>query len=70
MITTRQTSPATPASIVDRMADRILDLDRVDTGVSAEDLEPYFTRAEIASHGREARDARDVALARASRQVN
>lgn len=69
MITSRQTSPAgSPTlSLVDRMADRFLDLDRVDTGVSAEDLEPYFTKAEIASHGRE---ARDVALARASRQVN
>lgn len=55
-----------PAGIVEQIADKIAELNRIDEGVSKEDLLPFFSRAEIERYGAE---AADFHRAREARQV-
>lgn len=59
--------PALPAAgIVERIADKIAELNRIDEGVSKDDLLPFFSRAELDRYGNE---AADFHRAREARQV-
>lgn len=65
--TTAVPPPALPAAgIVERIADKIAELNRIDEGVSKDDLLPFFSRAEIDRYGAE---AADFHRAREARQV-
>lgn len=62
------TTPRERRSVVDLMADRLLELGMNEIAVTADELFSHsnFTRAEIAEHGRE---AADLARSRAVRQM-
>ncbi|MBN9242461.1 MAG: hypothetical protein J0I98_06685 [Mesorhizobium sp.] len=68
----RPATPAVPpsarpaAGIVERIADKIAELNRIDEGVSKEDLRPFFSGAEL---DRYAIEAADFHRARSDRQV-
>lgn len=58
-------APAAASSvIIRRMAEKLIELDRIDCGVSDTDLKPFFTKAEIEKYGEEA-----VAFALNARQA-
>ncbi|MBN9135676.1 MAG: hypothetical protein J0I92_06455 [Phyllobacterium sp.] len=63
------TPPPVKRSVVDLMADRLLELGMNGIAVTADELFSHssFTRAEIAEHGQE---AADLARSRAVRQVS